>query len=139
MLELIVTLVFMAANPLSGVDQTLMPYFDSFASEIGAPAIEIPAGFANLEELEPGVIGVCITIGEDKFMYFDQAFWDKANEDQRKALVNHELGHCALDLPHDNTQVDECPASLMYPSLTSNYCLTEYPERYSPTALVNLQ
>lgn len=42
-----------------------------------------------------------------------KAYWDQANFSQREILIMHELGHCALDLDHDNSEGYLGPNSIM--------------------------
>jgi hypothetical protein len=132
MAELILTIQFLLANPLSGVNPDLQKYFDSFTAGTGVGFSDLPAGFADLES---PMIGVCVMIGDHRWVYIDKSFWAQANEEERRAVVHHELGHCVLDLPHDEAKNDECPAGLMFPALVPQ-CLAKYPERYSPESLV---
>lgn len=132
MTEFLLTIQFILANPLSGVNSTLQPYFTAFAERAGTPEIRIPAGFADLDGVE---IGVCIMIRDQRWIYIDKEFWESASPIQRQAIINHELGHCALGLDHDTAHEGGCPSSLMFPQLMPESCLTKYPERYTPEAL----
>lgn len=56
-------------------------------------------------------VGVCHTAtGKIDIL---KPYWDQANFTQREILIMHELGHCALDLDHDNSEGFFGPNSIM--------------------------
>jgi hypothetical protein len=56
-------------------------------------------------------VGVCHT--DTGFIEILKPYWDQANFTQREILIMHELGHCALDLDHDNSEGFFGPNSIM--------------------------
>jgi len=53
---------------------------------------------------EDGELGVCMIYGKLAFIYINQGL--KKFKHLRKAVVFHELGHCKLDLDHDDSGSD---------------------------------
>ena len=45
------------------------------------------------------------------------------SEERRQELIFHELGHCELNLDHDETynETDNCPTSIMNPFVFGDY------------------
>lgn len=73
------------------------------------PVVENTRSIAMVADLEadgPDVIGYCnVWSNPDgtqayKEIKLLQSFWDTASYCSRRSLVYHELGHCALELPH---------------------------------------
>lgn len=71
--------------------------------------------------LDKSIMGICYTYDDDsKEIQINDAYWDKLNDVGRTQLMYHELGHCAMNLKHDETIVhtpDGQPlwGSIMYP------------------------
>ena len=93
-----------------------MYYFDDLFQTNSAQTIA-----ANFEETRtpenPNAVGWCF-INALRRITINPEFWQQAPEFQREALMFHELGHCALNLPHDNRTVfdpefGEVPVSIM--------------------------
>lgn len=59
-----------------------------------------------------------------KFIRVDRKAWRKMTQEEKEALLFHELGHCVLGrIEHaDSMQSDNCPASLMHRSHTMKNC-----------------
>ena len=68
------------------------------------------------------VVGVCYSYqGKGLEIFIDPVYWNKASESQRKALIDHELGHCAYNRDHDTDLHNHRPTSVMYPTIVNNY------------------
>jgi len=55
-----------------------------------------------------------------------KSFWDTAPNSERRTVIMHELGHCVLNLDHDdqlnNRWSDGCPNSFMNSILMDSWC-----------------
>lgn len=115
-------------NPVV-VDPVLQPYLTSFSSDIGVSTDGISVGFSDTEN-NPNPLGE--TVGEctlysngAKVIQIDSGYWVSASQEQRKQLVYHELGHCAMGLGHTPGYIsggvmNNCPISIMDPYVFSN-------------------
>lgn len=112
------------------------------ALHYGAPAYHVPAvkgyvdGFEAFykrdvsrisitfgDKLPKDAVGVCYGRTD---VVLENAYWGRATDLQRKALVWHELGHCAMGWGHDDTiEANQCPSSFMYPFVMGDYCLAD--------------
>jgi hypothetical protein len=52
------------------------------------------------KRLPEGIIGLCTSSAISATISIDPEYWETANDEQRKQLMFHELGHCFLDLDH---------------------------------------
>lgn len=79
----------------------------------------------SMESLPDTSIGVCYPVMNH--IKLDKFYWGGMKAISKKALVLHELGHCAHLLDHDDTELlDGCPASLMNSSLPHFECLEKH-------------
>lgn len=113
------------------VDEALAEYVVQFETDIGVSAEGISVVFG---ELEKDMVGLCQTWSNGtKKITIDKEYWDMETETQREELMFHELGHCAMNLDHDESQMQTnrivCPTSIMYP-YTFEYCYAAYREHY---------
>jgi len=70
----------------------------------------------NQDLEDRGVVGLCTYIGDKVVILIRMADWESYDTLQRELLVFHEMGHCVLGLPHDNSTDDsEVPTDIMYP------------------------
>lgn len=67
--------------------------------------------------LNKETLGICYTGAETPRIVLDHNSWDKMDKDTREVLVFHELGHCILDLNHDNSKPAVMNSFLMMGSL----------------------
>lgn len=49
-----------------------------------------------VESLPGDVIGQCITVGNKLTIEIEKTYWDSVDQDERDALMLHELTHCLL-------------------------------------------
>lgn len=113
------------------VDEALMEYIVRFESDIGVSAEGISVVFGELEE---DMVGVCQSWSNGtKKVTIDKEYWDMETETQREELMFHELGHCAMNLGHDEGVMRAgritCPNSIMYP-YTFEYCYAAHRDYY---------
>jgi hypothetical protein len=82
----------------------------------------------NLEKYNGGssVVGVCYSFwknGRDIGIeiLIDVTYWSQADEYSKRALIDHELGHCAYGKDHDTEMLAGIPTSVMYPTVVGHY------------------
>jgi len=97
------------------VDATFKPYLSKFLADTGISPSGISVIFFDLPR--PSV-GRCTVYNDNsRVINIDRTFWQYASEDRREATMYHELGHCALDLPHNNLLLLGCPVSVMHENM----------------------
>jgi hypothetical protein len=90
--------------------------------------VNLPIDFGSLP---PPVIGRCYYSDIYREIELDKDIWPGLDYLQREQLIFHELGHCTLDIDHDNTSLEGgCPASIMYYKLMPQICYKKYREYY---------
>jgi hypothetical protein len=102
-------------------------YINVFESNYGRHIGDIPIYFADAKD---NIAAQCLkwTTGE-KAIEVDQVEWSWLSEEQRQQLIDHELGHCELNLEHndkykrDITGYYLCPSSIMNPNVFSDYAI----------------
>ena len=73
--------------------------------------------------------GVCYTATH---VEVDPEYWYRKGARRRQELINHELGHCVCNLPHnENLLKDGCPESAMFPTTISAKCLNKHWDHYN--------
>jgi len=102
---------------------------EDFYSDIGIDVSHINIGF--VDELKGEAVANCVyyPINASKnFIKVKRSWWKGATDILRKALIYHELGHCAI-LYYDhinNLRPDRCPVSLMHSYVINSYCLQRH-------------
>ena len=90
-------------------DPELIPYFDLFAAEGAKRGITVDYVASNIEGLiqnipQVEVLGQCFRNEQrPRKVIVDRSYWNNASEPDRQFLIFHELGHCFLDLEHDDS------------------------------------
>jgi hypothetical protein len=105
---------------IHGVDPAFASYVQEFEVQYGASIGDIPIQFAPQSGY---VIGECIIWSSQyREIKVDPDFWKygAVDDDEREALISHELGHCVLNRAHLNTDWNDpndgdnsMPTSLM--------------------------
>lgn len=112
------------------VDPSLEPHVDSFERRY---SIFFP-GNVVLKDLPERVTGYCrMTLtGSWRLIEIDREFAENANHFELEETVYHEMGHCAMLLPHvDDKDQYGCPVSIMYPyAFGAWWCYNVDPEKY---------
>lgn len=111
------------------VDRALSPYAESFIAEARrhfcpVELRDIIIQMARLKSDGDGflVIGVCEETGMFRRVTIDPTYWKISSEDDRLALMYHELAHCLLGRDHTEEKLaDGRPASLMHPYLSDGW------------------
>jgi len=117
--------------------------FESYVEEFHAQASKynkaidlahLDISFGDTQSAGPEVIGLCYTYesSEDKDIVINKEFWNDATELQRKELMFHEMGHCLLDLDHDDSIVNPPgrPKSIMNSHMIATYWLERFFDDY---------
>ena len=109
-----------------GVNEAFQPYLDEYIINKGYPlAYDISINFAPVDQVngpKDKVVGLCTEWDNSKYrqITIDLEYWNSADINTRLALIYHELGHCDLDLDHDDTLKDDYrPLTLMHPNIAS--------------------
>jgi len=106
--SLILMLTFSSCTDIVETDDELQPYFDLFAAEALERGITVNYLEERIEGLiqnvtETSVLGQCFrNVDRPKKGIVDRDYWEDASELEREFLIFHELGHCFLNLEHDD-------------------------------------
>lgn len=97
-------------------EQTLEPYFKSFEQTYGIGTRSIATQFIKIE----GAVGQChIWTDGSKRIDIDPTYWNSISSLGKENLIFHELGHCAMNLDHNENRIEledeSIPESIMYP------------------------
>jgi len=113
-LFLVICLSASCANKVDGVimDEELAPFFLIFEEEAAMrdvifnnEAEQIEGYIQNI--IDGGVIGACRRNdgdGINRSTFFDKEYWSTATSLEKEYVVFHELGHCFLELDHDDSE-----------------------------------
>lgn len=112
LLALTVALTACGTEPAK-VDPDLKPYFERFSQDMGWDVSNVSGEFSTT--IRP-VVAQCIS-GQGSKIQVDRAYFDTLDDLAKEQLLYHELGHCAFNLAHDDSQVyykgSYVPASIM--------------------------
>lgn len=109
------------------VDEELAEYAHRFEQDIGVGSGGISMAFGVLEG---NTVGLCSIGPSGRKITIDSEYWSLISESQKEELMYHELGHCAMELDHDEGLLpNNCPVSIMYP-YTFDYCYARYTSHY---------
>lgn len=77
---------------------------------------DIPVNFYKMEKInKEGVLGICYKYSNgDKEIIINKEWWNNHDECYRQVLINHELGHCALNRKHKSDVEDGVALSVMF-------------------------
>ena len=99
-------------EPSLVIDEVLKPYVDMFLIEAENRGKQIDLETNGLSAhvmtiAEPGILGQCYTYSDDsRQIVIDTDTWVDLSELGKEYLMMHELGHCVLDLGH-NDSIDQ--------------------------------
>lgn len=143
-----------------GIDERAKPLYDEYIQLAKQNHLSfdhtVNVGFKHIDN--GNAIGVCYYF-KNREIDIDIDYWNKNSDTQRKILLFHELTHCHCGRGHDwgkdknypETYIekkvqflrtvffgtrkagyfqDDCPMSLMHPSIVSDFCYYEHGERY---------
>jgi hypothetical protein len=112
-------------RPTLTTNPIFIKYINEFEAEYGQTISDIPVNFAFISE--PQTIAWCNEWDSgEKSIEVSESHWNSMSEERRQQLIEHELGHCELNLDHDETYdpIDNCPTSIMNPYVFGNYGIT---------------
>jgi hypothetical protein len=97
------------------VSSEFAPYVELFERMYGEP-IEVPIMLTSDKDTLNEALGICYIYQDDtREIFIDEAQWYELSQVEQEMLILHELGHCILDRPDDNTVfLNGVPKSLMY-------------------------
>ena len=107
------------------VDPAFQPYLDRYLVAKGSGlSTDIPIGFADLSD-HGSAVGVCTRWSNGfRQIEIDPDYWNSSwtSEQEKTALLFHELGHCDLNRGHETALlVTGWPVSLMCPYVVAYY------------------
>lgn len=108
-------------------DAELKPYIQEFGEiyHIDMTTISATLVSGRIKNQDDQVVGLC-EMGQGR-TYFRREYWEILNGIEKKMLVFHELGHCAMNRDHRNDMYpDGCPKSIMFSYLFSLQCFVEH-------------
>jgi hypothetical protein len=89
-----------AGAPVYPVPSDIQPYLSTFEAKYGYNVSYIQYSFSSLES---PYVGMCTIDNGSESITIDPTFWSEIDDNQKEALVMHELGHCVLFRAHLNT------------------------------------
>jgi hypothetical protein len=97
----------------SNVDTELWTFYSNFEYEaekrgvtVNLQQLQVSGEIAEIDEA--GVAGSCqYGSAISNHVTIDETFWRKSSNSFKEFIVFHELGHCALNRGHDETQNEE--------------------------------
>ena len=91
-------------------DAALQVYMDKFIEEGNLRGLSIPADLNQITAVltninEGNTIGICYYDSQNpNHIEIDVSYWNSTNDYGREAVMFHELGHCYLNLDHDESE-----------------------------------
>lgn len=89
-------------DPRGQIDPAFYPYVRDFEATVGAPVRGVGMSFEDLEDSE---LGLCTFGLWSNEITIDSRSWATMSEPGQEQLIFHELGHCFLNLDHENAVV----------------------------------
>lgn len=99
-------------DPPSAPDADVAELVEEFYQDAeghGIYAVESITFVDGFFERDKQILGTCSVSGNRRWVQLSRAWWDVMGEPQRRLLIYHELGHCALDLDHAEGTVNGWP------------------------------
>lgn len=94
------------------VHPDFIPYIEQFEAACDRPVHDVAVVYGLLDGAS---LGLCRKQGPRRSIFIDPYKWGDLGDLEREWIIFHELGHCALDKPHDEGYSASCPTSMMYP------------------------
>jgi len=95
---------FIFAVPSHYVDPELKPYVDDYMALLDQTCpgkVRYNNQFIVVKtKLDEKYIGMCTNLLDYRKIEVDTAFWNQADEYERRQLMYHELAHCVLNKKH---------------------------------------
>lgn len=125
------------------IDASLQPYFDSFKEELKARNVDIKINnimITQVNDLPLSVGANCNRGGSMPVIKINAFFWNLYGEEDKEAMLFHELGHCILGRGHDDTIVpDRFTTYTQIPGFACanrNYSYRQGNQNMMPTSLM---
>lgn len=89
-------------------------------------------GDVVVADLMAPTVGQCYKRGNgETWIILDKKFVEHATFNSLEETIYHELGHCVLNLPHNNDMNGGCPVSIMYfQGFGNTSCYTNMKQNY---------
>lgn len=103
-------------------EATLTPYLKRFGDYYKVKTSHIATEFTVLNNTDQHTVGLCWAYDDGaRKIQIDTDYWNNITDNGKEQLIWHELGHCALNLGHDENLITRnnfvnIPESIMYPS-----------------------
>ena len=108
-------------RPTLTTNPMFIKYINEFEAEYGRTIGDIPINFAFISKPQTAAWCNEWDYGE-KNIEVSESHWNNMSEKRRQELIFHELGHCELNLDHnENYESDSCPTSIMNPYVFNDY------------------
>jgi len=127
-----------------GVPEEMKGMTSYFERKVGVDLTEAKVELVNLYLLDIrflliGAVGFCDIKNET--IYIHKPYWDNLNHWSKEMLLFHEYGHCYMNLRHIKylkgdlyrRNVNDCPMTLMYPSMFHPECYRKNRDFYLET------
>jgi hypothetical protein len=99
--------------------------YKSLPSSATKYSYRIVQSMDDLAYLGPNIIGVCWWRSDGtRDIQYDRTWWSKLTDLQKKDLVFHERGHCALSRYHRCDDISAGVKSIMYPGMADDWSLS---------------
>lgn len=110
-------------------DPAFDDYIASFEFDYDREIGDIPINFNDLKDQKAGV---CYTWSSGHAeIEIDRSYWDTATENEKTAIIYHELGHCELGRGHfDAIRKDGCALSIMNWIVIRDKCMDKHFDDY---------
>lgn len=92
------------------IDPELAVYVESFEQRYGVKY----TGHIYVDKIEDKYAGLCTISFSGRIIRINTSYFNNYDNDAREQVVYHELGHCLMNLEHNNNIKDGCPESIMY-------------------------
>lgn len=99
-------------------DPSFYEYIERFERDFNL-TVKVPVVFKALEDK---YAGVCLKWQDGyREININTTYWNQYTEYQKEQLIYHELGHCVVDLKHDDDVLNGCPKSIMRSFMFSTF------------------
>jgi hypothetical protein len=106
--------------PAPELEQLVRDFEWAWGHEVRIPTLIVADTEMATYGAAADTVGLCTLDDSGPLVLVGASYWAAATPAERRVLVFHELGHCALGREH-RPMIDEgtkCPMSIMFPSVT---------------------
>lgn len=119
------------------LEAEFIPYYERFTDVYKVDVKYVAGWFADTNSHSENAVGICYSYTDgSRRIEIDPDYWANSSDDGKEQLMFHELGHCALNLDHNETTIDLknygiIPASIMWPyTFGENWYYAELKDYY---------